>query len=64
MKNNIENVNNMHKEKKEKSAERTIFAQSRTLTTLSHPNVVSIFGVVTDGSDRPEILSKKFLSGG
>jgi serine/threonine protein kinase len=55
----------MHKEKKRKEKEEQhehFLREAETLATLSHPNVVSIFGVVTDG-DRPGIV-EEFLSGG
>ena len=65
MKNNIEDMNNMHKEEKRREKEvqnEQFLREAETLATLSHPNVVSIFGVVTDG-DRPGIV-EEFLSGG
>ena len=64
-KKNMDDMDNMHKEKKRKEKEEQhehFLREAETLATLSHPNVVSIFGVVTDG-DRPGIV-EEFLSGG
>ena len=61
----MDDMDNMHKEKKRKEKEEQhehFLREAETLATLSHPNVVSIFGVVTDG-DRPGIV-EEFLSGG
>jgi serine/threonine protein kinase len=50
------------KRKEKEEHHESFLREAETLATLSHPNVVSIFGVVTDG-DRPGIV-EEFLSGG
>jgi len=62
---NMNDIDNMHREQKRKEKEEQheqFLREAETLASLSHPNVVSIFGVVTDG-DRPGIV-EEFLSGG